>query len=165
MLLDIAAELKLMSFCDATTAAMAFRVIEAAAEAITASSLNLLLPLRSAASMRSCTARVTAARASLWPPVGGFSLDAAARALRSSLLYASAPMAPSPVVGKNAARATRAVRMLQLGCQCSGWYAEMLRQILVFTSNRPFGCTEVSRSSAGRFGEREKHKRDALSRS
>ena len=36
-------------------------------------------------------------------------------------------MAPLPGVGMKAMSAVRAVRTLQLGCQCSGWWLLMLR--------------------------------------
>ena len=51
----------------------------------------------------------------------------------------SEPMAPLPGVGKKAMSAVRAVRTLQDGCQCSGWWLEMDRQILTPVSKRPFG--------------------------
>ncbi len=53
------------------------------------------------------------------------------------------PMAPFPGVGKNAMRAVRAVRTLQEGCQCSGWWEEMERQILVLVSKRPLGDSSM----------------------
>ena len=43
------------------------------------------------------------------------------------------PMAPLPGVGMKAMSAVRAVRTLQLGCQCSGWWLLMLRH----TCERP----------------------------
>jgi len=44
-----------------------------------------------------------------------------ARTFRSLAGKSSAPMAPSPFVGINEMSATRTVRMLHEGCQCSGW--------------------------------------------
>jgi hypothetical protein len=41
----------------------------------------------------------------------------------------------------NAMSAVRAVRTLQLGCQCSGWWLEMDRQILVPVWKRPLGVS------------------------
>ena len=49
------------------------------------------------------------------------------------------PMAPLPAVGMKAMSATSALRTLQEGCQCSGWYEDMDRQILTPTSKRPLG--------------------------
>lgn len=51
------------------------------------------------------------------------------------------PMAPLPGVGMKAAMAVRAVRTLQEGCQCSGWWEEMDRQIFVLVWKRPFGVS------------------------
>lgn len=48
-------------------------------------------------------------------------------------------MAPAPCVGMKPMMARRAVRMLQEGCQDSGWCPLMLRQIFLFVSKRPFG--------------------------
>ena len=48
-------------------------------------------------------------------------------------------MAPLPAVGMKAISATSALRTLQEGCQCSGWYEDMDRQILTPTSKRPLG--------------------------
>ena len=48
-------------------------------------------------------------------------------------------MAPLPAVGMKAMSATSALRTLQEGCQCSGWYEDMDRQILTPTSKRPLG--------------------------
>ena len=51
----------------------------------------------------------------------------------------SEPRAPFPGVGMNAMRAVRAVRTLQEGCQCSGWWAEIDRHIFTPVSKRPLG--------------------------
>jgi hypothetical protein len=51
------------------------------------------------------------------------------------------PMAPLPGVGIKAVSATRAVRTLHDGCQCSGWCEEMERQILVLVWKRPLGVS------------------------
>ena len=48
-------------------------------------------------------------------------------------------MVPLLGVGINPMMANKAVRMDQLGCQVSGWYPDMERQIFFPTSNRPFG--------------------------
>jgi hypothetical protein len=40
----------------------------------------------------------------------------------------------------NPMMASRAVRIDQLGCQDSGWWPEMERQIFFPVSKRPFGC-------------------------
>jgi len=53
------------------------------------------------------------------------------------------PMAPLPGVGMNAMSAVSAVRMLQDGCQCSGWCEEMDRQIFTPVSKRPF-CVSIT---------------------
>ncbi len=37
--------------------------------------------------------------------------------------------------------AVSAVRTLQDGCQCSGWWLEMERQIFMFVSKRPLGVS------------------------
>ena len=60
------------------------------------------------------------------------------------------PMAPFPGVGKKAMRAVSAVRTLQLGCQCSGWWLEMDRQIFTPVSKRPLG--DSSRKLGGLKG-------------
>ena len=52
-------------------------------------------------------------------------------------------MADSAGVGKKATRASMMVRIPQAGCQCSGWCAEMDRQIFLFTSNRPEGVRSM----------------------
>ena len=44
-----------------------------------------------------------------------------------------------PSVGKKATSAVMMVRMPHAGCQCSGWCAEMERQIFLPTWKRPFG--------------------------
>ena len=54
------------------------------------------------------------------------------------------PTAPSGGVGKNARIAVSAARIDQLGCHCFGWCCEMLRQIFVFVSNRPFGVSSTN---------------------
>jgi len=46
--------------------------------------------------------------------------DFCAKTFRSFAGMSSAPMAPSPFVGMKEINATRTVRMLQDGCQCSG---------------------------------------------
>ena len=53
----------------------------------------------------------------------------------------SEPMAPLPGVGMKAIIAVIAVRTLQDGCQCSGWWDEIERQILVLVWKRPFGVS------------------------
>ena len=45
-------------------------------------------------------------------------------------------MAPLLGVGMKAMRAVRAVRTLQLGCQCSGWWLLMLRHTCSGSSRR-----------------------------
>lgn len=49
---------------------------------------------------------------------------------------------PLAGVGMKPMMARRAVRMLHEGCQVSGWWPEMLRQIFLLVSKRPFGCKE-----------------------
>lgn len=60
-----------------------------------------------------------------------------ANTLRSLAGMSIAPIAPSPLVGINDINATNTVLMLHDGCQCSGWYEDILKQILVPTSNLP----------------------------
>ena len=53
------------------------------------------------------------------------------------------PRAPLAGVGMKAMRAVRAVLTDQEGCQCSGWCAEMERQILTPVSNLPLGVSSM----------------------
>lgn len=53
----------------------------------------------------------------------------------------SDPSAPAPGEGMNATSAVSAVRTLQLGCQCSGWWLDMERHILTLVWNRPLGVS------------------------
>ena len=53
------------------------------------------------------------------------------------------PRAPFAGVGMKAISAVRAVLTDQEGCQCSGWCAEMDRQILTPVSNLPLGVNSM----------------------
>jgi hypothetical protein len=65
--------------------------------------------------------------------------DFRARFRRASDGYSKDPIAPGLSVVMNETRATKAVRMDQLGRQVSGWYEEIERHILVPVSKRPLG--------------------------
>lgn len=55
----------------------------------------------------------------------------------------SEPIAPCPGEGMKAMSAVSAVRTLQLGCQCSGWWLEMDRQIFMPVWKRPLGVSII----------------------
>ena len=71
-----------------------------------------------------------------------------ANCLRNLLLHVIEPTAPSDSIGKKLMIASRIVRTIgnatyrilppHDGCHSSGWKEEKLKQIGVFTSNRPF---------------------------
>ena len=84
-----------------------------------------------------CTLCKISRRSSLAPNAGGAARDLRANTSRSSFVYSSDPTAPSEAVGMNARTAVKAVRTLQLGCQCSGWCCVIDKQIFSFTTNRP----------------------------
>ena len=59
-------------------------------------------------------------------------------------------MVPWLGVGINPMIANRAVLMDQLGCQDSGWWPDIERQIFLPISNLPLGCKKIAKSKSKR---------------